>query len=40
MLASLAYKHSLKEIAKKVNLNYENVRQKKSRGLRKIRKWL
>jgi len=40
LLASLVYKHSLKEIAKKVNLSYESVRQKKSRGLRKMKRWL
>jgi len=40
LLASLVYKHPLKEIAKKVNLSYENVRQKKSRGLRKMKIWL
>ncbi|MCD6579430.1 sigma-70 family RNA polymerase sigma factor, partial [bacterium] len=40
LLASLVYKHSLIEIAKKVNLSYESVRQKKSRGVRKIRRWL
>ena len=37
LLASLVYKHSLKDIAKKVNLSYESVRQKKSRGMRKIK---
>jgi len=40
LLASLVYKRSLKEIAKKVNLSYESVRQKKSRGLRRIKRWI
>jgi DNA-directed RNA polymerase sigma subunit (sigma70/sigma32) len=37
LLASLVYKHSLKEIAKKVNLSYENVRQRRSRVVRKMK---
>ncbi|RLG27663.1 hypothetical protein DRN98_10590, partial [Methanosarcinales archaeon] len=31
---------SLKQIAKELNLSYEDVRQKKSRGLKKVKKWL
>jgi DNA-binding CsgD family transcriptional regulator len=40
LLASIIYNQPLKQIAKTLNLSYEDVRQKKSRGMRKMRRWL
>ena len=40
LLASIIYNQPLKQIAKELNLSYEDVRQKKSRGVRKMREWL
>ena len=40
LLASIIYNQPLKQIAKELNLSYEDVRQKKSRGVRRIRRWL
>ena len=37
ILASAIYGRSLKEIARRLGLNYAGIRQKKSRGLSKIR---
>ena len=39
LLASLVYKHSLKEIAKEVGLSYESVRQRKSRGIKRLKNY-
>ena len=40
LLASIIYNQPLKQIAKELNLSYEDVRQKKSRGVRKMKRWL